>query len=53
MVGIEIGVKDQSAIAGEYLREAFQKIGIDPKLSRILNNNYENDYVVIFVGIKP
>jgi hypothetical protein len=52
LVGIQIGTKDQSTAIGEVIRQAFKAIGIDASSARITNNNYEDDYVVIFIGIK-
>lgn len=53
VVGIQIGIKDQSAVVGEHMKQAFEAMGIDARHARMTNNNYEDDYVVIFVGIKP
>jgi hypothetical protein len=53
LIGIQIGIKDQSDVLGGYMQRAFKAIGIDANGARITNNNYPDDYVVIFVGIKP
>ena len=53
VVGIQVGIKDQSAVVGEHIKQAFETIGIDARRARMTNNNYEDDYVVILVGIKP
>jgi hypothetical protein len=54
LVGVQIIVKNQqSDIVGGGLQRAFQSIGIDAKGARRTNNNYEDDFVVIWIGIKP
>ncbi len=53
IVGIEIGTKSQSKTVGDHIEKAFKSIGIEPNQTTITNNNYTDDYVVIFIGVKP
>ena len=54
LVGVQIIVKNQqSDVVGGGLQQAFHSIGIDAKNARRTNNNYEDDFVVIWIGMKP
>jgi len=54
LVGVQVIVKNQqSDIVGGGLQRAFQAIGIDAKGAHRTNNNYEDDFVVIWIGRKP
>jgi hypothetical protein len=54
IVGVQIIVKNQqSDIVGGGLQKAFRAIGIDAKGARRTDNNYEDDFVVIWIGMKP
>ena len=54
LVGVQINVKNQqSDIVGGGLQRAFQSVGIDTKGARRTNNNYEDDFVVVWIGTKP
>jgi len=54
LVGVQIIVKNRQAeIVGGGLQRAFQAIGIDAKDAHRTNNNYEDDFVVVWIGMKP
>jgi hypothetical protein len=53
MVGIEIATRPPTRAVGQRIERAFSSIGIRPHLTSITNNNYQDDYIVIYVGIKP
>jgi hypothetical protein len=53
MVGIEISTRPQTQTVGQRIERAFASMGVNSRLTSIMNNNYEDSYVVIYVGIKP
>src|SRR5262249_15561337 len=54
LVGIRISVKDQkSDLVGGGLQRAFKAIGIEAEGIRRSDQTYEDDFVVVYVGIKP
>jgi hypothetical protein len=54
LVGVQIRIKDkQSDVVGGYIQRAFDEIGIKAKGVRRTDNNYPDDTVVIWIGIKP
>jgi hypothetical protein len=53
-IGIKIGIKvGKSDEVGGFIQSAFSSIEINAPGHHITNNNYPDDYVVIFVGAKP
>lgn len=53
-IGIKIGIKaGKSDEVGGFIQRAFLSIKIEAQGHHIANNNYADDYVVIFVGAKP
>jgi len=54
LIGVAILVKDrQSDIVGGFIQRAFNEVGINAVGISRTNNNYEDDRVVIWIGIKP
>lgn len=54
LVGIQISIKDQkSNLVGGGLQRAFKAIGIQADGVHRSDQTYEDDFVVIYVGVKP
>lgn len=54
LVGIRISIKDQkSSVVGRDIQQAFKAIGIEAEEMRRSDQTYEDDFVVVYVGIKP
>jgi hypothetical protein len=54
LIGVQILIKDkQSDVVGGFIQRAFKGIGIEAEGAHRANNNYEDDRVVIWIGIKP
>jgi len=53
MLFFQITQNQPPKFAGGGLQKAFQSIGIDGRSARRTDNNYEADFVVVWIGMKP
>ena len=53
MLFFQVTQNQSPKFAGGGLQKAFQSSGIDARSARRTDNNYQDDFVVAWIGIKP